>query len=247
MAIESANVVGYQNKASRGGYNYIVPSFRLVSTGTLDIQDIQLDANVGALEANLQLLADNQASSAFYNWMDKATASDFGIDVASGRNGIWVLEDDELGFVAAPAVPLNVGDGVQIDAAEGVQVTLAGQVDDADLAYPARNGYNYVGNAFPEDIDMQNIQLDASVGALEANMQFLGSNQASIAFYNWMDKATAADFGIEVVEGMNGVWVLEDDELGFVAAPATPIPAAEGVQIDTVEGVTITVLSPIEL
>ena len=247
MAIESANVVGYQVKNSRGGYNYVVPSFRLLDNKTLDIQDIQLDENVGALEANLQLLADNQASSAFYYWMDKTTALDFGIEVASGKNGAWVLEDEELGFVASAAVPLKTGDGVQIDALDTAKITLSGQVDDADVVYPARAGYNYVGNAFPQDIDIQDVQLGESVGALEANMQFLGSNQATSSFYYWMDKTTALDFGIEVAEGYNGAWVLEDEELAFVAPPATPIPAAEGAQIDALDGVVITVFSPIEL
>ena len=219
----------------------------MISDKTLDIQDIQLGADVGALEANLQLLANNSASAAFYNWLDKTTAADFGIEVASGKTGVWVLEDDELGFVAPSAIPLKTGDGVQVDAAENAVIALSGQVDDSDVVYSARAGYNYVGNAFPQDIDMQAIQLDASVGALEANLQFLANNSASASFYNWLDKVTAADFGIEVVEGYNGAWVLEDEDAGFVAAPATPIAAAEGVQIDTVEGVSITVLSPIEL
>ena len=244
MAIESANVVGYQTVSTRLGYNYLTPTFRNVSGNPINIQELQLDSSVGPLEANLQFLADNSASASYYAWLSADMAVAFG--GVEGKGG-WFLEDDELGFVLPKSdVTLNPGDSVQIDAAEGKVITFSGQVSDADLAYyPTRAGYNYVGNAFPVAVDIQSIQLDADIGPLEANLQFLANNSASAAYYAWLSADMAVAFGGE--EGKGG-WFLEDDELGFVLpTPAVTLDPGAGIQIDVAANKTITILSPIEL
>ena len=72
-AVESANVVGYQQMEATGGFNFTVPTFNPMGEN-IDIQDIQLVFAEGVTATggdNLQILDDGGATVETYNWMPK--------------------------------------------------------------------------------------------------------------------------------------------------------------------------------
>ena len=245
MAIESANVVGYQTSSARSGFNFYTPVFRNIGTDVdangnkiMDIQDIQMGSEVGAMGANLQLRGANGVSTAYYVWFDAGTAGAFGIN--DGTKGAWVNEDMSP---ISPAVTIVEGESVQIDATEGDGMMSSGQVSDDDITYLTRSGFNFVGNAFPGALDIQMIQMDSTVGAMGANLQIRGANGVSTAYYVWFDAATAGAFGM--TDGSVGAWVNEDMS---AISPAVVLQPGEAVQVDIADAnKTVTVLAPIEL
>ena len=237
MAIESANVVGYQNTSAQGGFNYYTPGFRNVSGEDINLQDIAMGDEVGAMEANLQIRGADGVSTAYYVWFDKATAEAFGL--TDGTKGCWATEE---GGEISPSVTLKPGDGVQIDTINGYTIANSGEVSDADIVYETRQGFNFIGNAFPAEIDIQDIVMHDNVGAMEANLQIRGADGVSSVYYVWFDKATAEAFGL--TDGTKGCWATEE---GAAIEPTVKLNASAVVQVDTASGNVVTVLAPIEL
>lgn len=240
MAIESANVVGYNNYNARTGFNLYTPQFKSIGgSDSFNINDVQLGESTGDMGANLQLISADGVSAAYYNWLTAATAKEFGY--TDGSKGCWV--DSEL--VLVEDITLKFGGGVQIDTLEqdDALILSSGQVSDDDMTYEAGSGFNFVGNAFPSNINIGNVQLSEEIGDMGANLQLINSVGASMAYYNWMTPATAKEFGY--TDGSVGCWV--DAELLLVSDVS--LNAGDGFQVDTLETsrAFITVLSPIEL
>ena len=223
FAVESANVVGYQTKAMRTGYNFVAPDFTTIGVDTIDVQDIQLNANAGTGEENIQILSASGGTTAMYNW---ATAADL-----EAETGAWV--DDEATLVEATLVQ---GDGFLLAVVNpNVEVTFAGEVAPDTVTVNLRTGYNFTGNPFPAAIDVQAIQLNANGGTGEENIQILSASGGTTAMYNW---ATAAD-----LEAETGAWV--NDEAELVEAS---IAAGDGFLLAVVNsGVVVTIPSGITL
>ena len=131
MAIESANVVGYQTSAARNGFNFYTPIFRDVAGTTnsegykiMNIQEIQMDSSVAAMGANLQILGSGAQSTAYYMWFDADTAGAMGIN--DGSKGAWVTEDMTA---IEPAVTLEPGQAIQIDTEADKTVTVLAPIE----------------------------------------------------------------------------------------------------------------------
>ena len=81
-------------------------------------------------------------------------------------------------------------------------------------------GFNYTAPMFiqvggEESIDLQDVQLDASVGNRQANIQMLAANQLTTETYRWF-KASGGQAGPSgkkqpVPAGKNGLWFKDDD------------------------------------
>lgn len=230
-------IVGYNTFTTRSGFNYYVPQFRAIGSDVQNINDIQLDSQVGDMGANLQLLAAGGTSAAYYNWLTAASSKDFGY--TDGSKGCWV--DEDLALV--DDVELAIGAGVQIDIDDAdMGITNAGQVSDDDVTFTTRSGFNYVGNAFPTGVDVNAVQLSSTVGDMGANLQILAAGGTSAAYYNWLSAASAKDFGY--TDGTVGCWV--DEDLAKIEGVTLEAGAAFQIDIDDANE-TVTVLSPIEL
>ena len=244
---QSLAAVGYQDITARSGFNFYTPIFRNINAQVdenglklMDMQEIQLDDSVSAQMANLQRRDKDGASTEMYIWFDKATAFAFGL--GDGSRGVWVTE---LWGEINPPIMLTEGDAVQVSVgtATGVKIKNSGEVSDGDIIYISRAGFNFVGNAYPSKLNMQNIQLDDSVSAQMANLQRRDKDGASTEMYIWFDKATAFAFGLG--DGSRGVWVTES--WGAIDPPIMLEPG-EAVQVASPTAKSpITVLSPIEL
>ena len=113
MAGVESSVVGYQQKDTVTGFNFVIPTFADVGGGSVNIQDIKI-ANATSWADNIQILDEGGAGVAMYVY---ATADESGYD-ADG----WLSEDGtELADVTFEA-----GQGILIDTADVAEVTIPG-------------------------------------------------------------------------------------------------------------------------
>ena len=163
-ALESANVVGYQNTemVNAYGYNFIAPTFKDVAsnTATYDLQNIK---RVGS--------AVGDGISDFIEiWDDAGAMTDtqyFYVTEAMGADHDgWVTE--MMGDTYVTDVTLTLGQGfyLYIGSSDDVEVQYAGEVLKGNLTSQVLPfGYNIAGNATPAPVGLQQIQLlGAAVG-----------------------------------------------------------------------------------
>ena len=110
--LADSNTVGYQTKDTVTGFNFVIPTFKAVNGGSVNIQDIKI-ANVTEWNDNIQVLDEGGATVASYYYL---TAGSSGAE-ADG----WV--DDTL---ALADVDLEPGQGILIDTADVATVTIPG-------------------------------------------------------------------------------------------------------------------------
>lgn len=217
-------VVGYQQKETVTGFNFITPTFDSVSaSGSIDLQDIKISGeNVTDSVDNLQLLDEGGATTATYYYM---TAGTSGLE-ADG----WV--DFDNWELVSGSVPY--GASVLLDSANAdVTITFAGSVSTADTLVESVSGFNFTGNNTPIAIDIQDLTISgANVTDSVDNLQILDEGGATVATYYYM---TAATSGLEA-DG----WVDFDN---WALADVTLEPG-QGVLIDTAnDGVSIVIPS----
>ena len=63
--IESSNVVGYQQKETVTGFNFVIPTFDVVGGGKVNIQDIKIEGATDWAD-NIQILDEGGAGIAQY-------------------------------------------------------------------------------------------------------------------------------------------------------------------------------------
>lgn len=170
-AIESSNVVGYQNKTTVAEFNFVTPTFKNVSGGDINIQDIKLSgAAVSDYVDNLQILDEGGATSAIYNWVTDM--------------GGWI---DSSTFALATDT-VKPGAGILISTLQaGVNITFSGSVSKDDLVTTSVSGFNFVGNSTPKVINLQDVALSGdAVTDFVDNIQILDAGGATAAIYNWV-------------------------------------------------------------
>ena len=132
FAVESANIVGYQTKDTVTGFNFVIPTFKAVSGGSIHIQDIKI-ANATDWGDNIQVLDEGGATIAAYMY---ATAAESGFE-ADG----WVSED----FTTLADVTFAPGQSILINTENPATVTFAGAVSTEDTVVETVPGFNFVG------------------------------------------------------------------------------------------------------
>ena len=230
FALESANVVGYQDKGVRSGYTLTGSSF--VSVGgadaKIDLTEIKVSGyegeNMEVVVAQTLDFLGNAIDT--FNWMD----DDGGGDFAPGwYNGDYEPIEPGTTFIDAGTALWTAGD-------DGLSLTYAGQVWTAMSSIPLRVGYTAVSNPNAGAVDLTNIL----VGGYEGEnmevvvIQTLDNLGNAIDTYNWMDDNGGGDFepgwyngdyepieeGTVLVQPGEGLWVAGDDGLSL-EFPAT--------------------------
>ena len=132
-------MVGYANRETRSGFNYVCPNFRRISGDTtkISLNAIQLSSDVTSAAANLQLLNKDGGKAVQYTWINKSNKSTTAKkykeltwpDDLDSINGIWAISSGtgiNQKFVDPAGTedePNTIASGlcVQIFAAEGVK------------------------------------------------------------------------------------------------------------------------------
>ena len=105
--------VGYQQKDTVSGFNFVIPTFAAVNGGSIHIQDIKI-ANATDWSDSIQVLDEGGATVQQYFY---ASAAESGYE-ADG----WLSED--MGSLAE--VVIEPGQGILIDTADVATVTIPG-------------------------------------------------------------------------------------------------------------------------
>ena len=210
-----SSIVGYQQKDTVSGFNFVIPTFKAVNSGLIHIQDIKI-ANATDWADNIQVLDEGGATVAAYFY---ATAEQSGFETDG-----WVSED----FTGLADVTFATGQSILIDTASPAVLTFAGQVSTEDTVVETVPGFNFVGNNTPVAVNIQDFTI---VGATDwaDNIQILDEGGATVSAYFY---ATAEQSGFEA-DG----WVSED----FTTLADVTFEPGQGILIDTADVATVTI------
>ena len=197
------------------GFNFVIPTFKAVSGGSIHIQDIKI-ANATDWGDNIQVLDEGGATIAAYMY---ATAAESGFE-ADG----WVSED----FTALADVTFAPGQSILINTENPATVTFAGAVSTEDTVVETVPGFNFVGNNTPVALNIQDIKIEGATDWGD-NIQVLDEGGATIAAYMY---ASAAESGFEA-DG----WVSED----FTALADVTFEPGMGILINTEDVASVTI------
>ena len=108
----SSSVVGYQQKDTVSGFNFVIPTFKAVNSGSIHIQDIKI-ANATDWSDSIQVLDEGGATIQQYIY---ASAAESGAEADGWLDETFTLAD----------VTLEPGQGILIDTADVATVTIPG-------------------------------------------------------------------------------------------------------------------------
>ena len=224
FALESANVVGYQNQ-SIGQFNITATPFLQVNGGEAwTLGDIKPNANWIEMSDIIQTFTSAGKADVAYMYITEASAEAFG--VAAG----WYASDD---FMAERpmnnvSVPFTAG-YVAKSGATGAALTFSGQVKDGITEIPV-GGFTLSANVTPVNLTLGDIKPNANWIEMSDIIQtFTAAGKADIA-YMYITKASAELFGVEAG------WYASDD---FMAErPMNNIPVDSGCGFVAKSGAT---------
>jgi hypothetical protein len=207
--------VGYQQKETVTGFNFVIPTFKAINGGSVHIQDIKI-ANATDWSDSIQVLDEGGSTVALYFY---ASAAQSGYE----SDG-WLSED----FTGLADVTFAPGQSILIDTADSAVLTFAGQVSTEDTVVETVPGFNFVGNNTPVAVNIQDFKI---VGATDWNdsIQILDEGGSTSALYFY---ASAAQSGYE-----SDGWLSED----FTSLADVDLEPGQGILIDTADVTTVTI------
>ena len=104
--------MGYQNKDTVSGFNFVIPTFTAVNGGSVNIQDIKI-ANATDWGDNIQVLDEGGSTIATYYY---ASAAESGAEADGWLDETFALAD----------VTFEPGQGLLIDTVDIAEVTIPG-------------------------------------------------------------------------------------------------------------------------
>ena len=107
-----SSIVGYQQKDTVSGFNFVIPTFKAVNSGSIHIQDIKI-ANATDWSDSIQVLDEGGATIQQYIY---ASAAESGAEADGWLDETFTLAD----------VTLEPGQGILIDTADVATVTIPG-------------------------------------------------------------------------------------------------------------------------
>ncbi len=201
--VESANVVGYQNKELTGSYAYnlSVATFRAVDKDTekMVLGDIAASADWMAGADEVKTLLANGAVDKAYSYVGVTDAAEWGCPAG------WYLTADlnddsivDLTPLCKNNDPLPLGNGLLVlVGSASTTLTYAGEVLTADqpIALKSSYAYNITGNVSPVDITLGDITASADWMAGADELKTLKANGAVDQAYSYVGATDAADWG----------------------------------------------------
>ena len=201
-----------------------------------------MDASVLLGNAQLQCLnadrkLDTTKQEKIYYWVPKNLFAAYGITGFDDKNGVWTLQNT-VGKTTTYTVPsleksvFPAGTGFQVFLTlANKSFTFAGAVTDAQMVIPAVQKYNFIGNCFPADCDIRDIQMDETVLLGNAQLQRLNADRKldttiQEKIYYWVPKNLYSAYGIVGREGDNGTWTIQNT-VGKTTTYTVPTTAEE--------------------
>ena len=238
FGLESANIVGYQNKVLGKSANLAIPSFAPIAAEGTDVQSLKASGE-GLASGAIQLmtLTSGLETEATYQWILEEEAGDYDMEAAGWFNpDEWSQAEksfgDGEGFVVLSDLEDDVG-----------SVTFSGEVIVGSTVVPLGKSANMCGNMTAKYVDVQTIAASGeglASGAIQ--LMTLTSGLETEATYQWILEEEAGDYDMETAgwfnpdewaqaekmfapgEGFVALSDLEDD-VGSITIPAAVLPA----------------------
>ena len=161
--IASANIVGYaqNNDASVSQNNFLSVAFATVGCNTCDIQQIQLTDPSGELDLG-------QGGEIFSIWEGVPSVVEgseylyWAPEYGDGEHYFWGDDGGE-----EVAYSFAAGQSVTIDMPAGIVIQTAGEVLAKKVTLDTIAQNNFIGNPFPAEISIQNIQIEDPDGVAD--------------------------------------------------------------------------------
>ena len=234
FALESANIVGYQDKSLGNNANLAIPSFAPIAAEGTDVQTLKpAGEGLGTGLIQIMTLTSGLATESTYQWVVEEEAGDYDMEAAG-----WFNPDEW----AQAEKTFEEGDGFVVlsDLAENVgSINFSGEVVVGSTVVYLGNNANLCGNMTPVDVDVQAIAAAGEgLGTGLIQIMTLTSGLATEATYQWVVEEEAGDYDMEAAGWFNpDEWAQAEKTFapgeGFVALSDLPadvgsitIPAA---------------------
>ena len=255
-AIESQNIVGYQNKAvTEGNYNFMVATFDKVNPlATYTLADISVndDFVVSTLSflnpanaATKSFVIDGYTADQFFYYFE----SDLVGTAFEGQPGWYFVDEDEGNMHSANSIAVPFGSSFYIEGAENAAVVFSGTVANTDTPIDVVEGaYNFMGNCSPANLTLADIGV--SDDFVVSTLSFL--NPANAATKSFVIDGYTADqffyyFESDLVgtafEGQPGWYFVDEDEGNLHSANSIPVNAGDMFYVEGAEDAQVIVPS----
>ncbi len=169
-AVESSNIVGYNNTTGENGASLYSPMFIPVGGGTPTLGDIK--GNFVENSDTIQILDNTLVATTVYTWVDVTY---------SGNPPVWSSD----GGTDDSAVVIPRGAAVIISS-ESATILNAGQVQTGTLQIVCGTGATVLGNPTPKTITLGSISFTDLVENSDT-IQLLDNTLVATTVYTWVD------------------------------------------------------------
>ena len=254
--MESANVVGYQEKnivdSNVGGFTWALATLSGVGENReeMKLSSWKITAPEGGLWSEVSVLvntfdAEGQIDGA-YVYLDEVQGATYSVEPG------WYTSDSVAAWAPESAndVLIPFGTGVQIGSDCGATVTFSGEVASGDVDITindsAAGGYTWTGNCSPVDLTLADLAITAPEGGLWSEVSVLvntfdAEGQIDGA-YVYLDEVQGATYSVEPG------WYTSDSVAAWApeSAGSVDIDAGEMFQIGSDCGAVISIPSAIK-
>jgi hypothetical protein len=259
MAIESANVVGYQNKGiTEGEYNMHCSTFLPVGKAATAavLGDFTANLEFGFGSGNVMTLTPNGGrTGSVYTYLTTEEAEEYGIEGLTAGwydynyvNEEWSWQEPIPAEKCGNNMSLPYGTMFIVQAADGAQITYNGQVLSENYSFAINEGeYNMLGNATPVDLTLGDFTTNLEFGFGSGNVMTLTPNGGRTgSVYTYLTAEEAEEYGIEgLLPGwydynyVNDEWSWQEPIPEEKCGNSLPIPAGYGFVVQAADGAVL--------
>ena len=183
FALESANVVGFQEVEAPQGDSMRCPTFTAVGTEGYDLTQIKVAGGFGWGDIVAQSVGSDGIWNGEYYWLTEDNAF-----VPTG----WYKDAVGGEAVAAGDVVLDKGQALYVHSDnEALNLTVSGEVKKGAVELTFAVGDGMLGNALPVDVDLVNVTVTGGFGWGDINAQSIGANGIWNGEYYWLTEDNA--------------------------------------------------------
>ena len=234
FAVESANVVGYQNVNGAASQKAMIgATFQKIAGTGMTLGDVGINESFVELSDTLTLLNEYGGAAGVYVYMTETTATEFGFTEG------WYGSDDisnwdgESPLVNQNSVELYDGEAMMLEvSSDDAALVFAGAVPDMAVELECAAGQKtFLSNCTPVDRTLSNITVNAEFVELSDTLTILNEYGGAAGVYVYMTATTAAEFGFEA-GWYDGDEVSNWDGESPLLPQAVALPAGKGFMLE---------------
>ena len=186
FALESANVVGFQDVAAPCGSCMRTPTFQVVDGEGYDLTKVVVDGGDGIGDVVAQMMGEGGAWDGEYYYLNENAGVDTG----------WYKDAFGDEPVAEGEVVLAPGKAFFLTSANNsISMTTSGEVKKGEYVINFEQGSDQVGNGLPVDVDLTAIVVDGGDGIGDIVAQTMSEGGEWNGEYYYLNENAGVDTG----------------------------------------------------